>query len=143
MTSNTSPFSILIVEDELSLRSALRDKFIREGFIVFDTKDGEAGLESALTEWPQLILLDIMMPKMDGITMLAMLRSTNEWGRQVPVFLLTNLGDDNKTVMKEIAKDSRTHYLVKSNWSIDQIVGKVRETISRTTAPDADYSVLV
>src|SRR3989344_1881 len=143
MTSNTSPFSILIVEDELSLRSALRDKFIREGFIVFDTKDGEAGLESALTEWPQLILLDIMMPKMDGITMLAMLRSTNEWGRQVPVFLLTNLGDDYKTVMKEIAKDSRTHYLVKSNWSIDQIVGKVRETISRTTAPDADYSVLV
>ena len=143
MTSNTSPFSILIVEDELSLRSALRDKFIREGFIVFDTKDGEAGLESALTEWPQLLLLAIMMPKMDGITMLAMLRSTNEWGRQVPVFLLTNLGDDNKTVMKEIAKDSRTHYLVKSNWSIDQIVGKVRETISRTTAPDADYSVLV
>ena len=121
---------ILIVEDEISLRYALRDKFIREGFVVFDARDGHSGLACALKEEPDLILLDMMMPKMDGMTMLNLLRLTNEWSRCVPVLLLTNLGSDNKIAMKEIADDPYSEYLVKSNWPINELVQKVRETTS-------------
>lgn len=122
--------TILIVEDEISLRNALRDKFTREGFLVFDAKDGEIGLAIAIREQPQLILLDIMMPKMDGMTMLHKLRSENEWGKSVPIILLTNLGADDKMIMKEIEEDTSAYYLVKSNWSMDQMVEKVKETIA-------------
>ena len=121
---------ILIIEDEASLRHALQEKFAREGFTVFDAKDGEAGLAIAFQERPELILLDMMMPKMDGMTMLHKLRSENEWGKHLPVLLLTNLGSDNRMVMKEIFDDVSAHYLVKSNWSIKQIVEKAREMIT-------------
>ncbi|MFA5877167.1 MAG: response regulator [Candidatus Paceibacterota bacterium] len=132
MTTEITQQTILIVEDEISLRNALRDKFTREGFIVFDAKDGEIGLAVGIREQPQLILLDLMMPKMDGMTMLHKLRSENEWGKSVPVILLTNLGADDKTIMKEIEEDTRAYYLVKSNWSMDQMVEKVKETIALT-----------
>ncbi|TAK58991.1 response regulator [Patescibacteria group bacterium] len=130
MTTEITRQTILIVEDEISLRNALRDKFTREGFLVFDAKDGEIGLAVAIREQPQLILLDLMMPKMDGMTMLHKLRSENEWGKSVPVILLTNLGADDKMIMKEIEEDTSAYYLVKSNWSMDQMVDKVKETIA-------------
>jgi len=121
--------TILIVEDEASLRNALTGKFTREGFIVFDAKDGEVGLAVAKREKPNLILLDIVMPKMDGMTMLKNLRTEKEWGRVVPVMLLTNLGSDDKEMAKEIIEDEFTQYLVKSNWAINDVVKKVRERL--------------
>ena len=133
MTKEVTQQTILIIEDEVSLRNALRDKFMRGGFVVFDAKDGEVGLTIALHEQPQLILLDLMMPKMDGMTMLHKLRLENEWSKSVPVILLTNLGADDKMIMKEIEEDSSAYYLVKSNWSMDQMVEKVKETIALTT----------
>jgi DNA-binding response OmpR family regulator len=133
MTATRDISSILIVEDEVSLRGALRDKFTREGFLVHEARDGEEGLAVALAERPHVILLDMMMPKMDGMTMLTQLRAANEWATSVPVFVLTNLGEDDKLTMREILDDSFAHYLVKSNWSIDQIVVKVREAIAQAT----------
>lgn len=131
MTTPPRKDTILIVEDEISLRGALRDKFTREGFQVYEAKDGEEGLAMARDSHPQIILLDLMMPKMDGMSMLALLRSTDAWGFRVPVFILTNLGEDDKLTMKGILEDSFAYYLVKSNWSIDQIVQKVREAIAQ------------
>lgn len=130
MTADIPKQRILIVEDEISLRRALQEKFVREGFAVSDAKDGEAGLALALKERPDLILLDMMMPKMDGMTMLHRLRAENEWGTHVPVLLLTNLGSDDRAAMKEIFDDASAHYLVKSNWSIEQIIEKVRDMIA-------------
>ncbi len=120
---------ILIVEDESSLRNALRDKFGREGFLVLDAKDGEAGLALALKETPDIILLDIVMPKMDGMSMLKALREKNDWGKQVPVMLLTNLGADDENIMKVISKDNYVCYLVKSNWAIGEIIEKVKKML--------------
>ena len=131
MTTGLQKNSVLIVEDEVSLRGALRDKFAREGFQVHEAKDGEEGLVMALAERPQVILLDLMMPRMDGMSMLALLRSANTWGSHVPVFVLTNLGEDDKLTMKGILDDSFAYYLVKSNWAIDQVVQKVRDAIAR------------
>ena len=134
MTATAHKDSVLIVEDEVSLRGALRDKFIREEFLVYEAKDGEEGLSTALAYRPDVILLDMMMPRMDGMTMLANLRSADSWSEHVPVFVLTNLGEDDKLAMKGITDDMFAHYLVKSNWSIDQIVGKVREAIAQSRA---------
>jgi DNA-binding response OmpR family regulator len=122
--------SILIVEDEASLRGALVDKFTRENFTVFEAKDGEIGLSLALKEEPDIILLDMMMPKKDGITMLHELRGENEWGKHVPVLLLTNVSSDDKRMLKEVSDDGSVNYLVKSDWSISMLVKRLRDAIA-------------
>ncbi len=72
---------ILIVEDEATICNALRDKLAGAGFLVLAAKNGEEGLKAALKERPDMILLDILMPKMDGLAMLKQLRE-NAWGER-------------------------------------------------------------
>lgn len=122
---------ILIVEDEDSQRKALVDKFTREGFSVFEARDGEEGLHIALKEQPHIILLDIVMPKMDGMTMLKKLRQENEWGKKIPVILLTNLSADDDKIIARLAEDEPAYYLVKANWTINDVVEKVNERLAR------------
>ena len=117
---------ILIVEDELSLRTALCDKLTREGFAVLEAKNGEEGLMVALRDHPDLILLDIIMPVMDGMTMLKRLRR-DKWGKGVQVILLTNLSENEK-VAQAIELGSH-EYLVKSDWKIEDVVAKIRERL--------------
>ena len=119
-------YKILIVEDEQSLIRALNEKLEQEGFEVIDALNGEEGLEKALHEHPDLILLDIVMPRMDGITMLKELRK-DEWGKNVPVLLLTNLTDAAKTA--EAVENKVVGYLVKTDWKIEDVVDKIRETL--------------
>ncbi len=76
---DTQTKKILVVEDDVPELNALRDKFTREGFSILTAKNGEEGLAIALREHPDLILLDIIMPVMDGITMLVKLRE-DSWG---------------------------------------------------------------
>jgi len=116
--------TILIVEDEESYRRSLVDKFTIEGFNVLNAKNGEEGLKIALEKHPDIILLDIQMPKMDGKTMfLELVR--DKWGMGVPVIMLSNLSD-SKTVVGNI-KDGVSDYLVKSEYKIEDVVKKVRE----------------
>lgn len=118
---------ILIVEDETSLRNALRDKLGLEGFIVLEAKNGEEGLDVALRDHPDLILLDIIMPKMDGLTMLKKLRE-DVWGKNTKVILLTNLSDNEK--VSEALLQGSYDYLVKSDWKIGDVVAKIRARLS-------------
>jgi DNA-binding response OmpR family regulator len=129
MTLKIKQYTILIVEDEVSLRNALRDKFIRKGFCILEAKDGKEGLAIALKKKPDMILLDIIMPKMDGMMMLKKLRQKNKWAKNVPVMLLSNLGGDDEKMMAEIEKDRWVNYLVKSNWSLDDVIKKVKEKL--------------
>jgi DNA-binding response OmpR family regulator len=129
--NNKKILVIEAVEDDATLRNALRDKFTAEGFKVIEARDGEEGLSTALSLRPDLILLDIIMPKMDGITMMKKLRAHNEWGKSVPIILLTNLSADDEKINWAIAKDEPAYYLVKSNWTISDLVGKVKERLSR------------
>ena len=117
---------ILIVEDERALASALVDKFEKEGFTTSLAFDGEEGLESALNIHPDIILLDIIMPKMDGLTMLERLRR-DDWGADVPVIMLTNLSDELKVT--EAIKNGSFDYLVKSDWTINDVVEKVKKRL--------------
>lgn len=121
---------ILIVEDDAPIRNALHDKLTREDFAVLEAKNGEEGLEIALRERPHLILLDIIMPKMDGMTMMKTLRKENEWGKSVPIIVLTNLSADDK-MSQEVAEDESAYYLVKSDWTLQNVVEKIREQLSR------------
>jgi DNA-binding response OmpR family regulator len=67
---------------------------------------------------------------MDGMTVLKKLRPENEWSKNVPIILLSNLGGDDEKMMLEIGKDKMTNYLVKSNWSLNDIVEEVKEKLS-------------
>jgi DNA-binding response OmpR family regulator len=118
---------VLIVEDEAAMLKALSDKLARAGFEVLIARNGEEGLEVAKEERPDCILLDVVMPKKDGISMLKELRSDG-WGSDVPVILLTNLNADDE-MLKNINQLEPSFYLVKSDWRIEDVVEKVRERI--------------
>jgi len=118
--------TVLVVEDEVALRSALHDKLIHENFAVLEAKNGEEGLEIALREHPHMILLDIIMPKMDGMTMLEKLRE-DKWGKYAKVIVLTNLTDSKKIM--EAIKHGSFEYLVKSDWKLEDVMAKIRELL--------------
>lgn len=118
--------TILIVEDEPALCEALRDKLTREGFTVLSAKDGKEGLEIALIDHPDLILLDIIMPVMDGMTMLNKLRA-DPWGKGALVIILTNLSDAKDPLV--LFPHRSLDYLVKSDWKLDDLVAKAKERL--------------
>ncbi|MCL5733597.1 MAG: response regulator [Patescibacteria group bacterium] len=107
----------------------LIDKFTREGFSALGAKDGEEGLASAISYQPDLILLDIVLPKMDGMTMMRKLREQSEWGKKVPIILLTNLNADDQ-IMMGVAKDEPAFYLIKTEWTLDDVVKKVKQSLN-------------
>lgn len=117
---------ILIVEDESSLKNILSDKINQEGFVALTANDGEEGLKICLKEKPDLILLDVIMPKMDGVKMLKKLRE-DEWGKTVPVILLSN--DDDPEHIRETLKYNASDYLIKSDWQLEDVIKKIKETL--------------
>jgi DNA-binding response OmpR family regulator len=119
------------VEDDTSIREVLRDRLDLEGFQVLEAKDGEEGLSTAVREHPDLILLDILMPKMNGIDMMKKVRESGAWGKNVPIILLTNISPDDEAINKAITENEPAYYLVKSNWSIEELVKKINERLSR------------
>lgn len=123
---NTMPKTILIVEDETSLANILEEKFREEGFDVLVAKNGIEGLNHARKKKPDLILLDIIMPHMDGFSMLRELRSNGD-RQDIPVILLTNLGDAN--YITEAVDEGASGYLIKTDWSLDDIVAKVKKRL--------------
>src|SRR5438445_2030632 len=117
---------LLIVEDELPMRTALKDCLEAEGYRVLTAADGELGLERVLTEKPDLVLLDIMLPKLDGFALCAELRRL---ALNVPVLMLTAKGQvqDRVTGLDAGADD----YLVKP-FSTDELLARVRALLRRT-----------
>ncbi len=129
MENKQNKKTILIVEDDPPELTALADQFTLEGFHVIRANNGEDGLAMAKNAHPDLILLDILMPKMDGLAMKDALREKNGWSKTVPIFLVTNLSSDEERIVKSIAHDESTYCLVKADWSIRDIVKKVKETL--------------
>ena len=115
---------ILIVEDDLSILSSLVDKFEDEGFNVFKAQDGEHGLEAVKKEKPDLVLIDIMLPKMDGI---AMAKEIKKLGFGTLMMFLTNLSDSEH--ISKAMEINITDYLVKTDWNINDVVGRVKQKL--------------
>lgn len=120
--------SILVIEDERQLRGALRDFLVQNGFSVLEADNGEVGLDVATREHPNLILLDIVMPKMDGMTMLQLLRD-DPWGKAVPVIILTNLSASDEKRNQSVAELLPSFYLVKSDWKLENLLEKINECL--------------
>jgi DNA-binding response OmpR family regulator len=116
---------ILVIEDEAAMRTALADLLTSEGYRALTAADGERGLERALDEKPDLILLDIMMPKLDGFALCAELRRL---ANAVPVLMLTAKGqvEDRVTGLDAGADD----YLVKP-FSTEELLARVRALLRR------------
>lgn len=119
---------ILIVEDEKPVLKALMEKFTGEGFDVLTSENGEDGLNVALEKKPDLILLDLIMPRMTGLQMMRKLRENGSYGGKVPIIILTNLSANNR-ISLEVEKDEPSFYLVKADWKINDVVSKVKETL--------------
>ena len=96
---------------------------------MFQAKNGAAGFKLALKEHPDIILLDLLMPKMDGITMLKKLRQETEWGKSIPVVVLTNLSPDTEEINQAIVENKPAYYLIKSDTSLNELLEKVKEIL--------------
>lgn len=114
--------TVLIVDDDKQLLTVLSSKFEQSGYKVLTAHDGLEGLEQAFKEHPDLILLDLRMPNLDGEAMLNKIRS-NPWGKTVPVIVLTN-SDEGHTVYLNI-KDTVQGYFVKADVSLKDILSAV------------------
>jgi DNA-binding response OmpR family regulator len=117
---------ILIIEDELPMRTALQDALASEGYRVLTAADGESGLRRAVEEKPDLLLLDVMMAKLDGFAVCAELRRL---ANSVPVLMLTAKGqiEDRVQGLDAGADD----YLVKP-FSTDELLARVRALLRRS-----------
>lgn len=122
--------TVLIVEDEGILRKALRNKLLGSNYSVLEAQNGLEALEMLKTETPDIILLDIVMPKMDGITFLKE-RGKQNIALDIPVIVLSNLTDGDKI---QHSLESGVHdYLVKADWSLADVLEKIQKRIGEKT----------
>lgn len=125
----TKKATVLLVEDEKMLADMYATKFMMEGFDTHTAYDGQAGVTMASQVKPDIILLDIIMPKLDGFAVLKQLRQAEET-KKTPVILLTNLGQDED--IKKGQKLGATDYFVKANHTPAEVVNKVRAVLKLT-----------
>jgi DNA-binding response OmpR family regulator len=115
---------ILLVEDDKMISSMYQTKLEQEGYLVLLAENGAAAVDLALAEKPDLILLDIILPELDGFSALQQLRASKST-KKTPIIILTNLGtDEDKDKGK---KYGATDYLVKSNLTPSQVSDKIKK----------------
>jgi len=118
---------ILIVEDELMLLHLLHTQLTEKGYTVIDATDGKTGLKKAIQEKPHLILLDIKLPVMDGLTMLDLLRKEKA-GKKIKVIILTNVEPDTQIIGKVI-NDQPIYYFIKSDVVLFDLFEKINKLL--------------
>jgi len=118
---------ILVIEDEATLQKALTEVLEQADYEVLSALDGEQGWNLAASEKPDLILLDIILPKIDGFEVLRRLKG-DEGTKQIPVVLLTNLSDLND-IQKALDLGANS-YLVKADFHLDDVLKKVEQMLA-------------
>jgi len=118
-----------LVEDDVFLANIYKTKFEMEGFNVFLAENGEAALEEVKKKKPEIILLDILLPKLDGFAVLEKIKA-DKTTKDIPVILLTNLGqkDDVEKGLEMGAVD----YLIKAHFKPSEVVDKVKKVLKKT-----------
>jgi len=117
---------ILFIEDESALQKTFGEILQQEGYQVLSALDGEAGLEKAQTEKPDLILLDLVLPKMHGFEVLKALKK-DEATENIPIIVLTNL--ETMDDVEKALELGATTYLVKTNYTLEEVVQKIKKTL--------------
>ena len=118
---------LLLIEDDKILLDMYQKLLTNHGYDVRTAMDGEDGLNKTLQDHPDLILLDIRMPKMDGMTMLKRLRA-DPWGKTAKVIILTNL-EANDQILKGVVENNPTYYLVKTNTKPEEVLEHIKEVV--------------
>ncbi|MFA7653740.1 MAG: response regulator [Candidatus Magasanikbacteria bacterium] len=118
---------VLLVEDDAFLSQIYQKKFEMEGFKISIADNGEKGLSEARKKKPSIILLDVLLPKMDGFVVLENLKNSLET-KDIPVILLTNLGQ-KEDVDKGLAVGA-VDYLIKAHFKPSEVVDKVKKVLS-------------
>ena len=131
MYYNRAVAKIVIVEDEPAIAEMYRFKLQRAGYDVRFALNGEDGLALVKEFVPDLILLDLMMPKMSGEEMLRQMRAT-DWGKDMKVIILTNVTEDVVSQQLDQLKVSR--YMVKANYTPSQVAEVVPEVLAEKAA---------
>jgi DNA-binding response OmpR family regulator len=119
---------ILIVEDDLFLRRLCQKKLEKEGFEVILAEDGREGIKQAKKTSPDLILLDIILPNIDGFEVLKILKDEVST-KLIPIILLSNLGQ-KEDINKGLALGA-SDYLIKAHFSPQEIVDKIKEVLKK------------
>lgn len=117
---------ILFIEDEFTLQKTMGEFLEKEGYKVIHALDGEIGLKLAKKEKPDLILLDLILPKLNGFEVLRKLKETEET-KDMPIIVLTNLGEIGD-IEKGLALGATT-YLVKADQDLDEVLLKIKRTL--------------
>lgn len=119
--------TILFIEDESALQKTFGEVLGQEGYKIIPALNGKTGLELAKTKRPDLILLDLILPKIHGFDVLKKLKETKET-KNIPIIILTNLegvADINKALEMGV-----TTYLVKAQYSLEEVVEKVKNALN-------------
>jgi len=123
---NDKKIEILTIEDDKFLLKAYKIKFSQAGFDIITATDGATGLELAKKEMPAVILLDLMLPKMNGFEFLKKIKS-DEQTKNIPVLVLSNLGQ--KDDRERATSLGAVEYLIKTDCKLEEIVEKIRKYI--------------
>ncbi len=115
---------ILIIEDHSFLRELISQKLTQEGYKIIEGEDGEEGLKKAKEEKPDLILLDLILPVIDGFEVLKKIKEENI---KIPVIILSNLGQ--KSEIDKGLNLGAQNFLIKANYTPDQIIKKIKEKL--------------
>ncbi len=119
---------IAIIEDDAAIAQMYRMKFEAEGYVVETAENGKLGLELAEQMQPDVILLDLMMPEMNGDEMLQKLRAT-EWGKDIKVIILTNMGEQEAPeVLKSLNVSA---FIVKADMTPRQVADLVEQQMGQ------------
>jgi DNA-binding response OmpR family regulator len=124
--STVSMTKIAIIEDDSVISQMYRMKFEADGFDVQLANNGKRGVALVEEMQPDIILLDLQMPEMDGAEALEIIRK-NDWGKRIPVIILTNLGEEESP--KQIRSLGIHSYIVKADLTPREVVGRVKEAL--------------
>lgn len=119
---------IMIVEDDKFFRDLVSQKIKQDGFNVIEAQDARKGLEMLPVEMPSLILLDLILPGMDGFEFLEKIKA-DEKTKNIPVIILSNLGQ--KEEIERGIRLGAEDFLVKVNFTPDEVAEKIRETFQK------------
>ena len=125
MLDNEKPYSILIVDDEDSIRSLLRLTLVRAGYEVIEAASGEEGITLAQTKKPDLVLLDVMMPAMDGFDVCRYMRQDPDLNN-MPIIMLSARRDARS---RQLSRQAGANGYLTKPWHADELLWRVGEAI--------------
>jgi DNA-binding response OmpR family regulator len=128
-TTSTTPKKIVLIEDDVTLRESLSERLTAKGFIVSTANDGEAGLEKMISEQPDAIIIDVMLPKKNGFAVIKEFR-TKQPQSSLQIIMLTDLNDMQYAATA--IEEKVFSYIIKSDHSLESLASLIEKQLNGT-----------